>query len=321
MSRHTFKVNTAQHGQRLDHFIAQALGGIAKRRAKSLVDDGDVFVNGLRQKIASHLLKKGDSVAVIQRTPPGEPPRGARRPVLSTEAILHLDHNLIIINKPAGIATQPTRNPAAPHVTALLAVVLDEMGEEHRGLMPAHRLDKDTTGCLVIARNRQSMTHMTQHFRERAVSKLYHAICYGRPVGPFEEHSPLTPIDPATGRVRAVRSGGRPACTHFTPLELFPSLDLALVACRPLSGRSHQIRVHLEKNAFPIVGDKVYGNPSAQRPLPQELLTLLNHHLLHAQTIAFVMPGEKQVTSITAPYPADMEQFLQSCRSLHNDSK
>ena len=315
MSRHTFTVDLSQQGMRLDHFISTALGDISKRKAKSLVDDGDAFVNGSRQKIAAYILKKGDEIIVIRRLPNGEPARKSQ-PGLPLDAILHLDGDLVILNKPAGVAAQPTRDPAVLPVAAILALTLKEMGEDFSTLLPVHRLDKETTGCMVVARNRQSMTYMTQLLRNRAVSKVYHAICHGRPPGPFTEKAALTPIHPATGRVKIVQSGGRQAVTEFTPLEHFAKWNLSLVAARPVTGRSHQIRVHLEKNHYPIIGDKVYGNPANQTPLPDNLLALLDHHMLHAHSITFVPPGGTGPFTVSAPYPATMQRILDLCRSV-----
>ncbi len=241
------------------------------------------------------------------------PPTQTPRPDFHFTAadILFDEHEVIAVNKPPGLPSQATRDPALPHVASCLEEYLRSGGREASPLVLVHRLDKDTSGVILLARGNERATSLARQFRGREVRKCYHAVCHGLPASDdFEVRSYLSEIDRKTGRVRTVHSGGQLAVTHFHVLRRAPGPNLALIACEPHTGRSHQIRVHLAEQGFPIVGDKFYGAPAA-RPLPAGLGTLAAaHHMLHAREITFTpAPGQPEVT-ITADYPPKFAELV-----------
>jgi len=241
------------------------------------------------------------------------PPAHAPRPEFRfTEAdILFDEHGVVAVNKPPGLPSQATRDPSMPHVASCLEEYFRSRGREVAPLVLVHRLDKETSGVILLARDNERATWLARQFREREVRKSYHALCHGLPTADdFEVRSYLSEIDRKTGRVRTVRSGGQLAVTHFHVLRRAPGPGLSLVACEPHTGRSHQIRVHLAGQGFPIVGDKFYGAPSA-RPLPADLASLATaHHLLHAGEITFTPAPGQPVVTVKAGYPPKFAELV-----------
>lgn len=312
MERHKIQVSYRLNGMRLDHAISEGIPGMSKRRAKAIIDVGGAYLNRKRIRVASRTVGKGDQIEV-EYNPALFGPEVKSRSGLKAEDILFENAELFVINKPAGVPSQATRDQAVRHVVPLLEKLLGELGKDTSGLELVHRLDKDTTGCLLIAKNKATMQYLTEQFRDKTLSKTYHALCYGLPAASFEERCYLSAIQANTGRVKVMRSGGKASETHFEVIESFPNLGISLLRCRPITGRSHQIRVHLEKNGFPIVGDKVYGQGRG-KPLPENLQQLIAHQFLHAASISFALPSEN--VSVDAPYPATFEKFLSCARSI-----
>jgi 23S rRNA-/tRNA-specific pseudouridylate synthase len=178
-------------------------------------------------------------------------------------------------------------------------------GRPPRAPILVHRLDKETSGVLLLALDGKRATWLTDLFRARKVQKTYLAIVVGTPrERAFTETAPLSEIDKRTGDVRAVRSGGRPAVTHVRVLATDAAGTLALVECRPETGRSHQLRVHLALNGLPILGDKRYGGPPPRHLAPALLELAAEHHMLHAARLAFAPhEGASPVTLVAAPPP------------------
>jgi len=225
--------------------------------------------------------------------------------------ILYDEHEVIAVNKPPGLPAQATRDPAMPHVISCLEEYFRSRGQAAPPLVLVHRLDKETSGVILLARGNERATWLSGQFRGREVRKCYHALCHGLPAADdFEVRSYLSEIDRKTGRVRTVRSGGQPAVTHFHVLRRAPGPGLSLIACEPHTGRSHQIRVHLAEQGFPIVGDKFYGAPPVQ-PLPADLASLAAaHHLLHSCEITFTPAPGQSVVTVQAAYPPKFAELV-----------
>ncbi len=304
-----FSVTFDTDGKRLDVFLSEAGLSLSKRKIKSIIDVGGVYVNQKRVRIASHVLRRGDKVRMQYSDEALH--RGSQKPeVLRDEDILYDHDGVIAINKPPGLPSQATMDQAVVHVIPHLESYLKSRGDQRGPLILVHRLDKETTGVILVAVGADRATWLTEQFRERRVRKTYYAICHGiSKRDSFTETAPLTEIDRKTGNVRAVHVGGRSAVTHFKVLSVNPSLKLSLLECRPETGRSHQIRVHLDINGLPIVGDKRYGGKQA-RPLPEELTVLSSaHHFLHARALEFVPAPGREIVRIEAPFPHNFGSF------------
>lgn len=310
MKTHAFTVTFDTDGTRLDVFLHQAGLELSKRKIKQIIDVGGVYVNQKRVRIASHVLRRGDKVK-MQFSDTSLQKIKSEAIQLKDEHILFDQGEVLGINKPAGLPSQATLDQSVMHVIPCLEALLKSRQDPRGPLVLVHRLDKETTGVLLVATNSARGTWLTDQFRQRKVKKTYYAICHGVPSRKeFTENTPLSEIDRKTGNVRAVRSGGRPAVTHFRVLSVNPKLKVCLMECRPETGRSHQIRVHLDINGLPIVGDKRYGG-GKPRELSPELLELASvHHFLHAGAIEFKLGQDLETVRIEAPFPERFAQFL-----------
>ena len=310
MKTHKFTVTFDTDGTRLDVFLHQAGLELSKRKIKQVIDVGGVYVNQKRVRVASHILRRGDLVR-MQFSDEALRKIKADPPVLKEEDILLDRDDVIAIHKPAGLPSQATMDQSVLHVVPSLEAYLRGRGDGRGPLVLVHRLDKETTGVLLVAIGNVRATWLTEQFRERQVHKTYYAICHGVPRrDSFTESTPLSEIDRKTGNVRAVRAGGRSAVTHFKVLAVNPTLKICLVECHPETGRSHQIRVHLDINGLPIVGDKRYGGQKP-RDLPAELTNLASvHHFLHAGALEFVAAPSQKISRVEAPFPERFAAFL-----------
>jgi 23S rRNA pseudouridine1911/1915/1917 synthase len=297
-------------GQRLDAALTLAGLGLSRRQIRALIESGGVRVKQSRVLFASYRVKRGDVIEIAAR--PAPPAKTPRPEFHFTEAnILFDDHEVIAVNKPSGLPSQATRDPSMPHVASCLEAYFRSRGRAVAPLVLVHRLDKETSGVILLARGNEQATWLARQFRGREVRKSYDAVCHGLPTqDDFEVRSYLSEIDRKTGRVRTVRSGGQLAVTHFHVLRRAPGPDLSLIACEPHTGRSHQLRVHLAEKGFPIVGDKFYGAPSI-RPLPADLGALAAaHHMLHAREIAFTPAPGQPVVTVQADYPPKFAELV-----------
>jgi RluA family pseudouridine synthase len=309
------KVTREADGQRLDVFLVEAGLPLSRRKTRQVIDVGGVYVNRKRVRMASRAVRAGDAVRVEYSE---EGLRKLRAPDvgLKLEDVLYEDHAVVAINKPPGMPAQATRDQSILHAVACLQALDKERGVKGRKYVLVHRLDKDTSGVLLIADGNERATWLTERFRERDVDKTYLAVCHGLPADKrFTERSPLSEIDKKTGDVRAVRAGGRSAVTHFEVLGVNEELGVSFLRCKPETGRSHQIRVHLQINGLPIVGDKRYTDPNARAraraPWPPALSELTAvHHFLHARALQLEpAPGVGRVR-VEAPLPPRMAEFL-----------
>jgi len=313
MERHSISVSYRLQGMRLDHAIAEEIPGFSRRRAKAIIDIGGCYVNTKRVRIASKTVSKGDKIDVEYNAQLFETKR--QDVEIKPEDILYFDHSVIVINKPAALPSQATRDQAVHHVVPLLVKCLKGMGHEIKDLQLVHRLDKDTTGCLILTYNSNTMNYITEQFKNHEVQKVYHALTWGIGAAAFEERCNLSAIQGTTGTVRVLQSGGKSSHTYFKTLEAFPSSRTSLIEARPVTGRSHQIRVHLEKNNLPIIGDRVYGEGKRHK-LPDDIIQKVNHQLLHSQSIKFSpAPGVLPIT-IVAPYRENFTVVLDAIRAV-----
>lgn len=290
-------------GERLDVFIARRLPELSRSHAHRLIAEGLVTVNG-RQIKPAEKIAAGARVAVT--IPPPELP-----PTLQPEAIpvtiLFQDFDLMVVDKPAGLTVHPAPgHPTGTLVNALLALSPDLKGISGT-LRPGivHRLDKDTSGLMVVAKNDRAMRALQRQLKERQVHKTYLALVHGVPKpaeglieAPIGRH-------PKNRKKMAVVPNGREAVTRYRVREVIAGGKYALLEVEPVTGRTHQIRVHMAAIGHPIIGDAVYGKRSP----------VVERQFLHAWKLGFSMPLGGREVEFESPLPADLRGALERLRS------
>lgn len=292
------------HSQRVDNFLFSRLKGVPKSRIYRIIRKGEVRVNKKRVKADSR-LRSGDQVRVpplriSEQAPPPRP--GASLIQLLENSILYEDDDLLIINKPQGVAVHMGSGLQIGIIEAMRWMLADR-GREGEFLELTHRLDRATSGCLVIARNPTMLKHLQREFKERRVSKRYHAIVHGCwPDDVVQVNAPLRKHEVKAGeRIVIVDPEGKPSITDFSVLQHLH--NSTLIEARPLTGRTHQIRVHCQHAGHPIVGDDKYTTAAAN-PLPQMRILCL-----HAASITFQLPSGKDF-SVSAALQQPMRDLI-----------
>ena len=290
--------------ERLDHFLVESLPEYSRARLQGLVNDGLVWVNGAPAKKSGQKLEH-DSVIEVH-IPPSVPTDliGENIPL----DIIFENDDVIVVNKPAGMVV----HPAAGHDSGTLvhAVLGYDPGiegiggEERPGVV--HRLDKETSGLIVLAKNDKAHHWLQDQFRLRKVDKTYIALVDGKPPTPSGRVEAAIGRDASHRKKMAIvsESKGRAAVSEYETLESFP--QQTLLEFHPLTGRTHQIRLHCALLGCPIVGDEIYGRKKSSLPLKR--------HFLHAQKLKIILPNEKQPSVFEAPLPEELTQALASLR-------
>jgi 23S rRNA pseudouridine1911/1915/1917 synthase len=286
-------------GARLDKFLGERCPELSRTHAQKLIGDGMVTVNG-RVARAGLKLNTGDKIDIT--IPPEAPSH------LTPEAIplkiIYEDNDLMVIDKPAGLAVHPAPgHPAHTLVNAVLGHLPEIAGnEESRRPGIVHRLDKDTSGLILVAKNRLAQADIAGQFKSRTVSKSYLALVKGRlspEAGIIEANIGR---DPRNRQRMAVVTGGRAARTEYRVIKYIG--DYSLLEIKPETGRTHQIRVHLAAIGFPVVGDATYGVTSPH----------LARQFLHAGKIGFNLPSTGEYVEFESSLPPDLEQALKDIR-------
>ena len=300
-------------GVRLDRFLVSVLGDQSRSQIQRLIKDGHVLVAGRAAK-ANQPVKPGQSVDVAIPEPIDPVPRPEPLPV----AILYQDRDLVVVDKPAGMVVHPAAGHAdGTLVNALLHHVPDLSGiggEKRPGIV--HRLDRGTSGLMVVAKHDQAHEELARQFQSREVEKEYIALVWGVVQAGRRIDDPIgrDPADRKKMSARARRS--REAVTRIVRAEHFgPTLTLAHVAIH--TGRTHQIRVHLSGIGHPIVGDALYGGVRRRVPGDLRAVTHLDRPFLHAARLAFTHPTEGRRLEFTSPLPEDLEGILEELRQRH----
>ena len=289
-------------GLRLDQFLRWKTPGRSRAFLQKLIERGDVQVNGRAAK-ASYKVRAGDDVSI--EIPPPRPLEA--QPEEIPLDVLFEDDDLIVLNKPAGLVVHPAAgNREHTLVNALLHHCRGRLagisGVERPGIV--HRLDKGTSGCIVVAKTDFAHQSLVAQFKSRGVKKTYRALCWGRldqPSGRIETMIGRSERNRQKMSARTAR--GRQAVTDYRVLKQFA--EFALVELRIHTGRTHQIRVHMAHIGHPVVGDATYGrvrptNISIVRPL------------LHAYKLGFTHPRSEQFVEFTTPVPDDMVRLCES---------
>lgn len=322
--KHHWRIDNARDGVRLDHFLATALPvalgrEVSRAQVRRLIMAGVVSRNGRRERIASIELRAGTRVEVavdLARLDTGGA-TGLRRPVTKEfawgpEHLLFEDEWLIVVDKPAGLPTQPTLDPSRASVFGTLQEYLRQRDGADAYLGLHHRLDRDTSGVLLFTKDRRANAGVTELFAGRRVAKTYFALAMaGTTPCPdkweVENHLGVVGRVGKSSRFGAVRSGGDAAQTSFLAWERLA--NAVLVEARPHTGRTHQIRVHLAEGGNPIFGDTLYGGVTEWRPSKGGAVAI-PRVMLHAGQLEFSHPITGGPVRIRSQLPADFAAFL-----------
>ena len=314
---HEFQIHPKAAGARIDQFLTARNPELSRAFVQRLIDEGEVTVDGQTCR-RSHRLRPGEVVEL-------------RVPELRSDDVLpedipldivHEDSDLLVVNKPVGMVVHPTSHDLSGTLVHALLHHCDDLsginGVERPGIV--HRIDKDTSGLLLVAKNDHAHRHLSEQFREHSTERLYVALVYGGALAP-REGTITTTIgrDPRDRkRMASVTSGhGKHAITHYRVAEDYG--QVALVECSLDTGRTHQIRVHLSELGHPLVADPRYGG-IRQRLLPGDpalraALEPLRGQMLHAATIGFIHPRTDDYLRLQRPPPATMLDLIRRLRA------
>lgn len=304
-------VPSVANGQTIDRALMQMFPGDSRRKLRRLLDAGSVQLNGKRVKIASFKVFTRDIITVfLSKDGIDTAKKSKEKPLIP---LLYQDpRGLFAVNKPPLILSQKAKADR-------YHVLEDLLLEQCSGLFPkkivylCHRLDLETSGVILVASQASVCDEVTTLFKERLIKKTYLALVWGIPPQKhWEVRCNLSLIDKQTGDVKVIRAGGRPSLTEFTLLKAFPEKGVSLVECRPHTGRSHQLRVHLAQVChLPIVGDKRYDPDYGSSKRDQAVNKLAkDHHFLHAKSLELQLTSWKQKQVIEAPLPKNFHLAL-----------
>jgi 23S rRNA pseudouridine1911/1915/1917 synthase len=338
--RKKYSISNADRGQRLDIYLSAKLPSLSRSRIQQLLSTGRVSLEPAAASAPlkpSYRLRGGEQLAV--RIEPPEPLRARPEPLPLD--VLYEDEDLIAVNKPAGMVVHLG---AGVRSGTLVNALVHHFGELSQLSGPArpgivHRLDKQTSGALLVAKNDAVHRELGRQFAKRVIEKHYLALVHGAPrkaEGVIRE--PIGRDPKRRTRMATRRAGGRPAVSIYRVLRRYTGL--ALLDVRILTGRTHQVRVHLASIGHPVVGDTLYGAPGrlaagsfrsppaaetcptsggsrpARRPAPPAQVPTLGRHFLHAERIRFTHPRTGQTMEIRAPLPAELTAFLEALLPL-----
>ena len=288
-------------GQRLDQVLSNLLPEYSRSRLARWIRDGHVQVNGLLAQPKTKVWGS-EKVTVHPVADPSTQPAAAEAIALD---IIHEDAAILVIAKPAGLVVHPGKgNWSGTMLNALLAHAPELAALPRAGIV--HRLDKDTSGLLVVAKTLIAQTSLVRQLQARTVKRLYLALVHGRIDHGSTVDAPIG-RHPAERTRMAIVASGKPAVTHFEVLQHYA--HATLLRCRLETGRTHQIRVHLQSLGHPLVGDPVYGR---NRKSAGPAITRFARQALHAEQLAFLHPESGELVSWSNALPADMQTLLEA---------
>ncbi len=298
----TTHITAEQVGLRLDRYLVSLLDNVSRTGAQQLIAEGAILVNG-RQGKASYALRQGDEIQVLQTVP--APSRRDMTPQFIPLDVIYEDNDLLIINKPAGMVVHPAPGHYSDTLVNALVARYPALQAREGNLRPGivHRLDRDTSGLLIVARNTHTQTALMEQMKRHEIEKRYLALVEG--VIGLDQGSIEAPIgrDPRHRQQMAITAvGSRAALTHFRVLRRYAYHTLLLLQLA--TGRTHQIRVHLKAIGHPVVGDPVYGSGQSRKGIH------LQRQFLHAYQLRFPHPISGKLVEFEAPLPTDLQAVL-----------
>ena len=306
MEKKTYSITEEHLGNRLDIFLSLENPSLSRSRIKNLIEEGNVLLNGLPTK-ASHHLRSGEAVTLS--IPEPQPLNLKPEPIPID--IVYEDDAIIVLNKPAGLVVHPgAGNHSGTLVNALLhhCKHLSGIGGKLRpGIV--HRLDKETSGILVVAKNDQSHISLSKQFAEHTVKKKYHTFVWGsveKDNGTIDLPIGRHPHD--RKKMSPLARRGKTAVTHYKVLQRFDYITLLEI--RLETGRTHQIRVHLSSIHHPVLKDALYGKGRSTSSIPKRITYNLKRQALHAHLLGFIHPIKGNYMEFTTPMPEDMKMVL-----------
>ena len=298
-----FVVTDEYEGLRIDKLISELVDSLSRSYIKKLIDDNKVTCNDKKVK-ASYQVSDGDRIEL--EIPPLQIPEIVPEDIPLD--ILYEDGDVLIVNKPKDMVV----HPAAGHYTGTIVNAVmhhcrDNLSGINGVMRPGivHRIDKDTTGSVIICKNDNAHIKIADQLKEHSINRVYHAICYG--VIEQDEGDVDAPIGRSQTdrkKMAVVNSGGKEAFTHYKVLKRFPEDKMTYIECRLKTGRTHQIRVHMAHIGHPLLGDEVYA-PSRKSKFK------LNGQCLHAKTLGFVHPTTGEYVEVDAPLPEYFSHLLE----------
>jgi 23S rRNA pseudouridine1911/1915/1917 synthase len=314
LSSETILVENLPAGERLDKALSTHPKVGSRSRAAQLIAQGRVLLKDAVKPLeikASHRVGEADQYLVTL-----PPPTPTQIEALDLEIeILYEDEDLLVVEKPSGLVV----HPAAGHfsdtlVNALVHKIKDlSMGfaEQRPGIV--HRLDKDTSGILVVAKNDFSQAHLVQQFKERRIHRIYYALVFGVPTKPKGRVESFLGRHPQERKKFCSLPQGKLAITHYQTLKVSPQ-GVSLLLCQLETGRTHQIRIHMSELGHPILGDNLYGGLRRAKGLKSQALResvlSLNRLALHAAELGFVHPKTGAQLKFTSPWPENMQSLI-----------
>jgi 23S rRNA pseudouridine1911/1915/1917 synthase len=318
-AQQVFEVCDAESGMRLDAYLELKATDLSRSRIKGLIDKSEVALEGVVVSSASRKVKAGERYSITIPLPD----EWHIKPIAMKLDIVHEDADLLVINKPAGLTVHPA---AGNYDYTLVHGLLHHCGNSLSGIggviRPGivHRLDKDTSGLMVVAKHDKAHEMLSKQLKDRSLSRTYEAIVWGEMSddrGVIEGNIGRHPKD--RKKMAVVTVGGKPARTHFNVLEGFyvenkegKMLALTHVQCKLETGRTHQIRVHMAERGYPLVGDPVYGKKGLNG-LP-DVLAGFQRQALHARAIGFIHPTSGAPVQFECPLADDMQHLLEIFR-------
>ena len=288
-------VNENDKGKRLDIYIAENFNELSRTMIKKLIESNNVLVNDKSEKV-SYKVQANDNISI-------DVPETKLKAQEIPLDIIYEDSDIIVVNKPKGMVVHPANgNPDGTLVNAILSICKNSLsgigGELRPGIV--HRLDKDTSGLIIVAKNDKAHINMSEQIKERNVKKTYIALVRGNV--PEEEATINMPIGRSTKdrKKMAVTKNGKQAITHFKVLKRYSKYTLLEIKIE--TGRTHQIRVHMAEIGYPVVGDAVYSNGKNEFGIEGQML--------HAYKLEFMHPITNKHMELTAPLPQYFEEIL-----------
>lgn len=291
-------VNENDKGKRLDIYIAENFNELSRTMIKKLIESNNILINDKSEKV-SYKVQANDNISI-------DVPEAKETKLKAQEIpldIIYEDNDIIVVNKPKGMVVHPANgNPDGTLVNAILAICKNSLsgigGELRPGIV--HRLDKDTSGLIIVAKNDKAHINMSEQIKERNVKKTYIALVRGNV--PEEEATINMPIGRSTKdrKKMAVTKNGKQAITHFKVLKRYSKYTLLEIKIE--TGRTHQIRVHMAEIGYPVVGDAVYSNGKNEFGIEGQML--------HAYKLEFMHPITNKHMELTSPLPQYFEEIL-----------